>query len=322
MTIFLSGILIFVLAICTIELLTLALRQVRSPERANIRKRLRKYAYEENSGGTGDLLRRRILSDIPWLDRLLRRLAPTRELDRLIVQANAPHTVGFYLLLTPFLAAFAFLGSWFFLKQTGAALLIGGVAAGLPYLYLLSKKRARIEKFRRQMPEALDLVARSLKAGHALPSGMKLAAEQFDDPLGPEFSETIDEINFGVSVANALKNLAARMNCMEVRYFVVAVILQRETGGNLSELMESLADLIRENYKFQGKVSTLSAEGRMSAIVLIGLPFAVGGYLKLSSPKYLEPLLTTHIGRLMLLAAAIMMLLGIIVIQRMVKIDV
>jgi tight adherence protein B len=172
------------------------------------------------------------------------------------------------------------------------------------------------------MPEGLELIARSLRAGHALPSGMKLAAEHFEDPLGPEFAETLDEINFGVSVADALKNLAGRMHCKEVSYFVVAVILQRETGGNLAELMESLAHLIRENYKFHGKVRTLSAEGRLSAVVLIALPFLIAGWIKLSTPAFLEPLLAEPVGRLMLISAGIMMVLGIIVTRKMIKIDV
>jgi tight adherence protein B len=166
------------------------------------------------------------------------------------------------------------------------------------------------------------LIARALKAGHALPSGMKLAAEQFEDPLGPELTDTLDEINFGVSVADALRNLSMRINCQEVRYFTVAVIMQRETGGNLAELMESLAHLIRANYKFQGKVRTLSAEGRLSAVVLIALPFLIAGWINYSSPQFIAPLLSEPVGHMMLTLAAVMMTLGIIVIKKMVKIDV
>ena len=120
---------------------------------------------------------------------------------------------------------------------------------------------------------------------------MKLAADEFDDPLGPEFDETLGEINYGVSVANALKNLTKRIECPELKYFVVAVILQRETGGNLSELIESLANLIRKNYEFQGKVRTLSAEGRLSAVILVAIPFLFALYLHLSNPKYLGTLI-------------------------------
>lgn len=322
MNLFIIGLLLFAVAICVIELLAYSFRQMRSPQRATIRKRLRKYTYEENPANGADILRKRVLSEIPFVNRLLHRFAVVRSLDRLVVQANAPYTLGFYVLLFALLVALGYLAGVLLLKQIFLALLVAMVSGTIPYLYLKIKKEARIEKFRSQMPEGLDLIARALKAGHALPSGMKLAAEQFEDPLGPEFAETLDEINFGVSVPDALKNLAERMKCVEVRYFVVAVILQRETGGNLAELMEGLAHLIRENYKFQGKVRTLSAEGRLSAIILIALPFLIAGWIKISSPSFLEPLLSEPAGRLMLMAAAAMMTMGIIVIRKMIRIDV
>lgn len=323
MNIYLFGMLLFVMAICVIELLRFSIRQIKSPQRAKIRKRLRKYTREAHAANDGtDILRKRIYSEIPMVNRLIQSFPSVKRLDLLILQANAPYTPGFYLLLICFLFVMAFLLCTYAMQQTMVSLLAGVCAGAIPYLYLQIKKQSRIEKFRSQMPEALDLVARSLKAGHALPSGMKLAAEQFEDPLGPEFSETLDEINFGVSVADALKNLSSRMRCQEVQYFVVAVILQRETGGNLAELMESLARLIRENYKFQGKVRALSAEGRLSALVLVALPFLVAGWIRLSTPSFLETLTTEPIGRLMLAASGIMMFLGIIVIKKMIKIDV
>ena len=137
--------------------------------------------------------------------------------------------------------------------------LIGGL---LPFVNLNRKKRKRIARFKKQLPDGLDLIARALKAGHAFTGGMSLAAEEFDDPLGPEFSETLDEINFGVSVSDALRNLIGRIDCEELKYFVVGVILQRETGGNLAELMETLATLIRERFKFQGKVENSVGRGQ------------------------------------------------------------
>ena len=322
MDIFFTGIFLFVTSVCIIELVAFSLRHMRTSRRSNIRKRLRKYTHEMNPSNSTDILRKRLLSDIPFMNQLLNRISFVRRLDQLVIQANAPYTLWFYMLLFGLLATLGFLFGAILLKQKALAILISISAGAIPYFYLIAKKRTRIEKFRSQMPEALDLIARSLKAGHALPGGMQLASEQIDDPLGPEFSEALDEINFGVSVPDALKNLANRMNCAEVRYFVVAVILQRETGGNLAELMESLANLIRENYKFQGKVRTLSAEGRLSAIVLIALPFLVAGWIQISTPSFLDPLLTAPIGRMMLMAAGVMMTIGIIVISRMVKIDV
>ena len=154
----------------------------------------------------------------------------------------------------------------------------------LPYVYLSRKKADRIEKFKKQLPDALDLVARSLKAGHSFNGGLSMAAEEMDDPIGPEFSETLSEINFGISVSDALKNLSDRIDCEELRFFIIGVILQRETGGNLAELMEMLANLIRERFKFEGKVRTLTAEGRFSMWVLMALPIFLGVFLYIRNP--------------------------------------
>ena len=132
----------------------------------------------------------------------------------------------------------------------------------------------------------------------------------------------MDEINFGVTVPEALRNMTRRIDCSEIKYFVVGVILQRETGGNLAELMGILSYLIREKFKFEGKVRTLSAEGRLSAIILIALPFFIAGYLQFTNPKYLTTLYTDPIGKGMMIGAVIMMIIGIIVMKKIVKIEV
>jgi tight adherence protein B len=151
---------------------------------------------------------------------------------------------------------------------------------------------------------------------------MKLAADEFDDPLGPEFDETLDEINFGVGVHDALKNLVNRVDCPDLKYFVVSVILQRETGGNLAEIIESIAHIIRERFKFKGKIRTLSAEGRLSAIILTSLPFLVAIAIRIINPEYMKALYTEPAGKVMAVVAASMMIVGIIIMKRMVQIKV
>jgi tight adherence protein B len=192
----------------------------------------------------------------------------------------------------------------------------------LPYVSLRRKKGNRIEKFKKQLPDALGLVARALKAGHAFTGGLSMAAEEFEEPIGPEFSEVLNEINFGVTVSDALKNLAGRIDCEELRFFIVGVILQRETGGNLAELMETLANLIRERYKFQGKVRTLTAEGRFSMLVLILLPIFLFVFLYLRNPNFINPLLTEPVGKLMIILAVVGMIVGAVVMRRMVDLKV
>jgi len=319
---FIIGATLFIVLVIVVELLTYGYKNMRSPNRAKIRKRLRKSVYaEDNQGGT-DILRKRVLSEIPFLNRLLLKTPGILKLDNLISQANVTYPIGFFILLALFLAVLGFLVGNTVIKNRLLAVMLMFLCGSFPFLYLLILKQKRTEKFKKQLPEALDLMSRALKAGHAFTNGLKLAADEFNDPLGPEFAEVLDEINFGVSVSNALRNLAKRVECPEIKYFVVGVILQRETGGNLAELMGILAFLIREKFKFQGKVRTLSAEGRLSAFILIALPFGIAGWMWFSNPKYLDPLLTDPIGKIMIIGAAIMMVFGIIVMKKIVAIEV
>jgi tight adherence protein B len=319
---FIIGATLFIVLVIVVELLIYGYKNMRSPNRAKIRKRLRKSVYaEDNQGGT-DILRKRVLSEIPFLNRLLLKTPGILKLDNLISQANATYPIGFFILLALFLAVLGFLVGNTVIKNRLLAVMLMFLCGSFPFLYLLILKQKRTEKFKKQLPEALDLMSRALKAGHAFTNGLKLAADEFNDPLGPEFAEVLDEINFGVSVANALRNLAKRVECPEIKYFVVGVILQRETGGNLAELMGILAFLIREKFKFQGKVRTLSAEGRLSAFILIALPFGIAGWMWFSNPKYMDNLLTDPIGKIMIVGAAIMMVFGIIVMKKLVAIEV
>ena len=177
------------------------------------------------------------------------------------------------------------------MKNMGMGLLVGIACCLLPFVFLNIKKSLRLKKFTVQLPDALDLIARSLKAGHSFSSGLKLAAENFPEPLGPEFMATIHEINFGLPVAEALKNLGKRVDCSDLNFFIVATILQRETGGNLAEITQTIATLIRERFKFEDKVRVLSAEGKISAVILIALPVCMFLYLLKMSPEYMNVLL-------------------------------
>jgi tight adherence protein B len=305
-----------------IELLVYAAKNARSPNRAKIRKRLRKYVYVEEGIEGSNILRKRLLSEIPFLNNLLLKIPGVEKLDGLIIKANAGYPMGFYILFALFTAASGFLFGTVIVKNDMLALVFIPLFGSIPFLYLNFLKQKRLQRLRKQLPEALDLISRALKAGHAFNGGMRLAADEFDDPIGPEFGEVLDEINFGVSVSVALKNLAKRMDCAEIKYFVIGVILQRETGGNLAELMDILAGLLRERFIFDGKVRTLSAEGKLSAVILVCLPFFIIAYLKITQPDYMDLLFTDPIGRVMMVVAAIMMVIGIFVMTRIVKIEV
>ena len=322
MQLFVTGVIIFIGSVIIFELLIYAIKNMRSPNRSKIRKRLRKSIYVQDEMGGTDILRKRVLSDIPFLNRLLLNTPGVQKLDRLIVQANAKYPMGFYVLLVLLLAAVSYIAATVLVHNQALALVCMALFGCLPLLYLKLLKQRRIEKFRKQLPEALDLIARALKAGHAFTGGMQLAAEEFDDPLGPEFSEALDEINFGVSVANALKNLTNRIECVELSYFIIGVILQRETGGNLAELIETLASLIREKYKLLGKIRTLAAEGKLSAIILCALPFFIAAWIRFTNPEYMNLLFTEPVGRQMVAVAFVLMILGIIAMKKIIDIKV
>jgi tight adherence protein B len=322
MELFVIGFGIFIATVLALQLAAYGVRNMRTAQRMNIRKRLRKYTYTEDRSSGSEILKKRVFSDIPLLNSLLSSLPTLGSLDRLMVQANARYPMGFYLLLALLLAGVGFLAGLRFSGNPALGFLLALISGSIPFVYLARQKRIRAEKFKRQMPDGLDLVARALKAGHAFSGGLSLAAQEFDDPLGTEFSEMLDEINFGVSVPEALKNLTTRVECEEIKYFAMGVILQRETGGNLAELIETLANLIREKFKFQGKVRVLAAEGKLSAIILSVLPFLVAGFIMITNPEYLAPLVGEPFGRLILLMAGVFMVAGILVLKRMVNIKV
>ena len=179
-----------------------------------------------------------------------------------------------------------------------------------------------MEKFQGQLPEALDLIARALKAGQALSGALKMVADEMDDPIGHEFDKALNEINFGVGVSEALKNLANRVDCLDLKFFIIAVVIQRETGGNLAEILENIARIIRERFKLHGRIRILAAEGKLSAIILTGLPFMAAFVLFFASPTYIQILAGDPLGRVLAGVGISLMILGIFSMKRMIAIKV
>ena len=315
---------IFTAVLSVIEGAFFLYRVVHNAERRRVKSRLgvlTATGYAENSPEV-DIERQRLLSQIPWLHRLLGSLRGSDKGRLLLEQAGIQRPVGFFVLLTIALPTAGFLvGSWTplpLIVLAPASLLLGG----FPYLYVRFKKSRRVERFHAQLPEAMELMARALKAGHAFPGGLKMVADEMDDPIGGEFNKTLSEINLGVDVTTALKNFVDRVDCADLRFFVISVILQRETGGNLAEILENIASLIRERFKLHGRIRVLSAEGRFSAIVLIGIPIFVAIALAFVNPEYIRVLLTDPFGNLLVGFAISLMALGVFVMKRMIAIKV
>jgi tight adherence protein B len=196
----------------------------------------------------------------------------------------------------------------------------GGFA--LPFLALKIKRRRRLHTFEEQFPEALDLIARALKAGHAFATGLKMVADEMEEPVGPEFRKTFDEQNFGLPLKDSLENLTHRIPVLDVRFFSTAVLIQRETGGNLSEILENLAHVVRERFKILRQVRVYTAHGRLTGYVLLALPAFLSIALMFINPEHMNLLFREKMGQTMLLAAIVMQTCGFLWIKRIVKIEV
>lgn len=295
------------------------------PELQRIKAKLQAISPQESGDEDLDLTRKRLLSDMPWLHRFLTtlryRIHIIEKLDRLLMQANIRKPLGMFFLMAAVIgiAAFVVVGR---IAGYMVALPLSVFLAMSPFFYIQFKKNKRMQKFESQLPEALDLVARALRAGHAFSGGLHMVAQEFDDPIGPEFAKTLDEINFGVGVPEAMKGLMNRIDCPDLRFFVVSVILQRTTGGNLAEILENIGRLIRDRFKLMDRVRTLAAEGKLSATILISLPFVVAIGLSFVSPRHIEFLLSDPTGRILIFLIITNMIIGALFMRKIIRIKV
>ncbi len=318
----LIAVVMFITVVLLIEGSYFAFSAVYNPEQRKIRRRLRASTAGGARRETVDIVRKRALSEAPGITRLILSASGVQYLARLLEQANSRYSVGRLLLLSLVLAVVGFLLTSFLTNNPLFNVAGAGLLALLPFLSVYRTRRQRMVKFQRQLPDALDLVGRALKAGHGFVAGLKMAGDEFQDPIGVEFEKTIDEINFAGDAPNALKNLAQRVDCPDLKFFVTAVLVQRETGGNLAEIIDNLSRLIRKRFELQGRIRALAAEGKLSAMVLLGLPFLIGAALSILNPQYVGLLLTDPIGQGMVGFAGVMMIIGTVVMIKMIKIRV
>lgn len=192
----------------------------------------------------------------------------------------------------------------------------------LPFAWLVMKRKSRLKLFAAQLPEALELIARALRAGHSLAAGMNLVGAEMSAPISKEFNRTFEEQNLGMPMEEALENLTERVPNLDLKFFVTAVVLQRQTGGDLAEILDKIGRLIRERFKIWGQVQALTGEGRLSGIVLLALPPALFVAVYRMNPDYLMLLFTDDLGKKMLLGGIFMQLLGAVAIQKIINIRV
>jgi tight adherence protein B len=276
-----------------------------------------------SAGRTGErisILKQRHFSRHDLIDRLLHRVKLAHRIDKLLVQSGTKWSVESLLLWSgTVLLATAFLVARWPLPlalRAGVALLF----ALVPLLLVRRARARRLVRIEQQLPEAADFIARALRAGHSFTNVLQIVGNELSEPLSGEFRIAREEINYGVPMSEALYNMAARIPLTDLRYLIIAVLIQRETGGNLAEILGNISHIIRGRLKLAAQVRVLSAEGRMSAWILGLLPFAVGGMLLLLNPNYIKPLWNDPSGVTLLWYALGMLVVGVVWLRRIIRI--
>ncbi|HJT66561.1 MAG TPA: type II secretion system F family protein [Pyrinomonadaceae bacterium] len=282
-------------------------------------------AIRSSAGSTDvdvQLAREELLSEIPWLNRSLLKIQITGRLKRTIDQADLQITVMRLVLFAGTAAALGFLAAAMITVSFPLRVLFAIIAGVLPFLYVINKRRKRMKKFLQLLPDALDLMSRGLSAGHAFTESLQMVATEMPEPIASEFRKTYDEQNLGLSLKLALENLVQRVPLLDLRMCVTAIMIQRETGGNLSELLEKVAYTIRERFRIMEDLKTLTLSSRWSAWLLCGLPIFLAIYMSMMNPQYMEVMWRDPRGHNLLFIAAVMQILGMLMVQKIMKIKI
>ncbi|HYE26332.1 MAG TPA: type II secretion system F family protein [Clostridia bacterium] len=313
----------FLLVIATLYLV-FSLMEQRSARADLLRSRLAalQSAQARNPSSELELLRDELLSEIPALNKLLTRSRHIVALSMLLSQAAVKMRPGKFLLVSA--AASVVAGLAAHLLQIGSllvlvALFLGAVA---PLMYVRWLRAKRFKKFEQQFPDAIDLLARAVRAGHAYSTALEMIGAEAPEPVAGEFRQVFDEQRFGLPIRDALLNFADRVPIMDVKFFVTTVLLQRETGGNLAEILDKLSYVIRERFKILRQVRVFTAQGRLSFIILMLLAPSVGLLSMLGNPEFIRPMFTDPLGQAMVTGAVLLQLTGFFIIRRIIDIKV
>jgi tight adherence protein B len=269
-----------------------------------------------------DVRKNELLSTIPWIDKALRKVEVTPRLRRLLYQADLKWTVGGLLMMC--FVAFILPGYLVYLRTSNILFAVGiGLAFGFgPIGWVMFKRDRRMNKFEEGLPEALDLICSALRVGHSLNSALGLVTRECPDPVGTEFRVCFDEQNYGLELKTALENLTNRVPVQDLRIVVTGILIQKESGGNLAEVLEKAADVIRERFRLKRQVMTHTAQGRLTGIILTLLPVVLGCALYFVNPQMMSLLWTREIGIKLLYAAGGMIVVGGLIIRKIVNMDV
>jgi tight adherence protein B len=290
-----------------------------------VRKRLEdlnRMGLAEGASSEASILRDDSMSDMPAFDRFLQKISLAKRTQALLMQADVKMQVGTFFVITIGLGilggTIVAIGSSYWWTSPAGAALVGSI----PYFVIYRKKEVRRRTFERQFPDALDLMTGALRSGMAFQAALQVVAEECPDPVSNEFRIVFEENRLGMSLRDSLTDMTRRIDSTELRLFVTAVLIQKDTGGNLAEILEGTAYVIRDRFRILGDVRTITAQARLSGLILTGLPLAMTAVLMVLVPDYLKTLVKDPVGPYLIGAAAFMQLLGYFLIRRIVNIKV
>jgi len=314
---------LFLAVLLTVFVIYSASVAMKESKRSEVKRRLRSLVVErQQEKAPSSMVKEEVLSEIPALNRFLLGLPPARRVQKLIDYADSDVKAGALMLTTAVLAGAGLLIG----VKTGRGIIIGAVLAALfsssPYIYLLQKGHARLRKFTEQFPDALDMIARSLRAGHSFASALQIVHQEMPEPAGKLFRVVYDEQNLGLSLTEALGNMTRRIDSLDLKFFVTAVNIQRQTGGNLAEILEKLGVTIRERLKIVRQIRVYTAQGRLSGYILAAVPIMLALALMVINPGYLMLLFQTEVGMYMVAGALALQVIGFFVIKKIINIQI
>jgi tight adherence protein B len=287
-----------------------------------LKKRLQRISQEEHAVSAAQMLREKYLRNLNPFERVLETLPGMNQLALLIEQSGRNIPAHRLVLLSVALGASGGVLSWLYTKNPYISAAATLFFAAIPFLKINLDRSNRLAKFEEQLPEAMDIMVRALKAGHPFSETLKLVSEEMEPPISTEFGITFADINYGLNVKQAFLNLLERIPNITLMTVVIAVIVQRETGGNLAETLANISSIVRGRFRFARKVKTLSAEGRMSAWILALVPFVLFLGLMVTSPDYLEPLISEPEGIRIIAIGFILIVIGIFWLRRILRIEI
>jgi tight adherence protein B len=291
--------------------------------RGEVEKRLSLLQVRNLQGDDlSEILKKDVLSEVPLLNRLLSRLQTATRIDRRLKQADMTIRVGTFVLLSLGLFLVGIVAGMLFHWPAVISVIVGGVLACVPTIVVDTRRRRRFKRFMNHFPEALEMFARSLRAGHSFTGAIQLVAQEMPHPIGPEFSKVFEEQNLGIPLRQALLGMAERIEALDVKFFVTAILIQRETGGNLAEIIDKIGHVIRERFRIQGQLKIFTAQARMSGIILSLLPVGIAIIVGMMNPEYLKPLWLERTGRIMIAVAVILQVLGMLAIRKIIRIKI